>query len=567
MPNLNLGLALRRPLLAVAGFSCVMNVLLLAPALFMMQVFDRVLNSGSRETLLVLLIGVAVALGLSMALDILRSRLQGVIGNHLGDALLPLVARQVLTRSARSPEAASTGALRDVAAVRGLFSAQALLALVDAPWALVYLAVIWLAHPVLGVAAALASMLMVGLALLNDGLTRRPIEAVQHRASRTQRYLEASMTNAEAVEAMGMADALLARWHQMNKEVQLIQRPTARRSVALAAGTRATRQAVQVAILSVGAYLVITQVASPGIMIATTVLLGRALAPVEQIVGNWKVLVEGWAATLRLRKGLANVSVEVERMRLPAPIGVLEARGVLLRAPRSEHLLLGGVSLSLAAGESLVIIGPSGAGKSTLLRVLAGLWPASAGSVRLDGVDLAQWPRDELGPHIGYVPQDVELFDGSVADNIARLGVVDGVMVAAAARAAGIHEMILALPDGYETRIETGASLMSPGQRQRIALARALYGQPKLLLLDEPNSNLDSAGEQALGEALAGLRGQTTIVMVTHRAPLVRHADKMLVLEGGRTRHYGSVAEVSQALQGGSGRVTTMPHGLTEAAR
>ena len=554
----------RRPLTVVFGFSFVMNLLLLAPALFMLQVFDRVLASGSRETLLMLLLGVAVALGLSLALDYLRSRMQGVVGNLLGDALLPVVTRQVLERSARSAERVSSEALRDVASVRGLFSAQALLAVFDAPWALVYIGVIWLAHPALGMAAALAALLMLCLALLNDRLTRRSIEALQRGASRTQRYLESSMANAEVAECMGMADALLARWQQMNAKILELQRPTARRTVAMAAFTRSTRQAVQVVILAVGAYLVITQAATPGIMVATTILLGRALAPVEQIVGSWKMLVEGRAGLRRLRLLLDSMGVQVQRMTLPVPAGALEANGVILRAPKSDRLILAGVSLSLAAGESLAVIGPSGAGKSTLTRVLAGLWQPTGGTVRLDGVDLAACARDWLGPHLGYVPQDVELFDATVAENIARLGEADAVAVVKAARAAGVHEMILGLPQGYDTRIEPTGSMFSPGQRQRIALARALYGDPKLLLLDEPNSNLDGEGEQALGAALAALKGRTTVVMVTHRSTLVQHADKMLVLEAGRARHYGPRADVLQAMNAGGAQVVPIQRQLGE---
>jgi PrtD family type I secretion system ABC transporter len=558
---------LRTPLLAVAGFSLVMNLLLLAPALFMLQVFDRVLGSGSQETLLVLLLGVALALSVSLVLDHLRSRIQGVVGNALGEALLPLAARQVLARAARALEPGSTEPLRDVATVRGLLSAQALLAVFDAPWALVYIAVIWLAHPVLGIAAALAALLMLGLALINDRLTRRNIESLQRAASGAQRYLEASMANAEAAEAMGMVDALLSRWRQMNGRVVALQGRTARRSVAAAAVTRVTRQAVQVLILSVGAYLVITQAATAGVMVATTILLGRALAPVEQIVGSWKVLAEGRASLRRLRELLAGTALEPARMSLPEPCGALQASNVVLRAPGGERLILAGVSLNLEAGESLAVIGPSGAGKSSLVRVLAGLWKLAAGEVRLDRADMTTWPRSELGPHIGYVPQDVELFAGTVAENIARLGEVDGDAVVKAARAAAVHELILALPEGYDTRIEPAGGLLSPGQRQRIALARALYGNPKLLLLDEPNSNLDGAGEQALGAALAALRGQVTVVMVTHRSSLIQHADKMLVLDTGRTKHYGRAGDVLQAMQGGTGQVVAMPRSLAESAR
>jgi PrtD family type I secretion system ABC transporter len=557
-PPLRLRTLATRPLAAVGAFSFVMNLLMLAPALFMLQVFDRVLSSGSRETLFFLLLGVGVALALALGLDYLRSRLQGVVGNLIGDALLPIVARDVLARSARSPDRPATEALRDVATVRGLFSAQGLLAVFDAPWAIVYIAVIWLAHPALGIAAACAAVLMLGLALLNDWLTRHSIEALQRGASRTQRYLEASMANAEVAEAMGMADALLDRWQKMNSRVLALQRPTAQRSVALAAFTRTTRQMVQVMILGVGAYLVIAQLASPGVMVATTILLGRALAPVEQIVASWKMLAEGRLALRRLRKQLAELGSQPERMALPRPSGALEASNLILRAGRSDSLILAGVSLALAPGEALAIIGPSGAGKSSLIRVLCGLWRPSGGNVRLDGADLSQVPREAVGPHIGYVPQDVELFAATVGENIARMGQVNPAAVVAAGKAAGVHEMILALSDGYDTRIEPTGGLLSPGQRQRIALARALYGEPKLLLLDEPNSNLDGAGEQALSDALEALKGKATVVMVTHRTTLVKHADKMLVLEGGRVKHYGLRAQVLQAMNAGGAQVVPM---------
>ena len=549
---------LRRPLLAVGGFSFVMNLLLLAPALFMLQVFDRVLTSGSTETLVVLLGGVLLALLLSLGLDHLRSRLQGVVGTLLGEALMPDVAQRVLRRAAGMSQRTAGEALRDVATLRGLFSAQALVALFDAPWVVVYVAVIWLAHPALGIAAALAAVMMLGLAVLTDRATRGAVEALQKEASRGQRFLETSMANAEAAQVMGMSQAVLARWERLNAPVLELQRGAARVTVALAATTRTVRQAVQVGILALGAYLVITQAATPGVMIATTILLGRALAPVEQLVGSWKTFIEAKLAYRRLRDLLADAAGG-ECMRLPAPSGALEAAGVILRAPGSERLLLSGVSLSLAAGESLVVVGPSGAGKSTLLRVLAGLWAPTSGSVRLDGADIATWPRDALGPHIGYVPQDVQLFSATVAENIARLGEVDAQAVVAAAQRAGVHEMILQLPAGYDTPVEPGGTLLSPGQRQRIALARALYGEPRLLLLDEPNSNLDGAGEQALGQAIGELRGKVTIVMVTHRTTLVQHADKMLMLEGGRTKQFGATADVMQSLKTGGANVVAMP--------
>jgi PrtD family type I secretion system ABC transporter len=538
-----------RPLACVAGFSFFVNLLLLAPALFMLQLFDRVLVSGSRETLAMLLLGMAVALVLMLALDYLRARLQGVAGNLIAESLSPTVAKVMLARSARRAERVPAEGLRDVASLRNLFSAQGLLALFDTPWALVYVAVIWLAHPLLGVAAALAALAMLALALLNDRLTRRDIESLQREASKATRYLEASMANAEVAQSLGMGDALVARWRRLNAAVSALQGPTARRSVAMAAFTRTMRQAVQVALQALGAYLVIAGEGTPGVMVATTILLGRALAPVEQVVASWRVLAEGRLALRRLRELLGAAQAQPPRMSLPAPVGRLRADGLVYRPPGSERVVLGGISLALEAGESLAVIGASGAGKSTLVRLLSGLWKPSAGAVRLDHADLAQWPREELGPFLGYVPQDVELFAGSVAENIARLGEVDAEQVVRAAQRAGVHEMILALPEGYDTAIDPASALLSPGQRQRIALARALYGEPRLLILDEPNSNLDGAGEAALAEALRALQGQVTVVVVTHRTTLIQHVDKMLVLEAGRAKHFGATAEVLQALK------------------
>jgi len=351
-------------------------------------------------------------------LDYLRSRLQGVAGNLIADQLSPVVAKVMLARTARRAERAPCEGLRDVAALRSLFSSQGLLALFDVPWTFVYVAVIWLAHPMLGMAAAAASVLMLILAVVNDRITRRDIEALQKEAARATRYLESSMQNAELAQSLGMGEAVIGRWRDLNAGVAALQGPTARKSVAMAALTRTTRQAVQVLLQALGAYLVITGEGTPGILVACTILLGRALAPVEQVVGSWRVLAEGRLAFARLSEVLGAAERQPQRMALPAPSGRLYAEGLVFRPPQGERMILAGVSLSLEPGESLAITGPSGAGKSTLVRLLTGLWRPHAGVVRLDGVDLAQWPREELGPWLGYVPQDVELFAGTVADNI-----------------------------------------------------------------------------------------------------------------------------------------------------
>ena len=350
-------------------------------------------------------------------------------------------------------------------------------------------------------------------------------------------------------QALGMTDALLARWRTKNAEASALQRPTARKSVFMAATTRTVRQSVQVLMLGLGAWLVIKGEATAGVMIATTTLLGRALAPVEQMIGSWRVLAEGRAAYGRLGRMLDLADTVPMPMALPAPTGRLSAQGLVYRAPQGDQVILGGISFQLAAGEIMAVVGPSAAGKSTLMRILTGVWKPNAGVVRLDDADINQWARSELGPHIGYVPQDVELFPGTVGENIARLGAVDPAAVVLAAQRAHVHEMILSLANGYDTMIDPGSAMLSPGQRQRIAMARALYGDPKLLLLDEPNSNLDGEGELALAASLAKLRGQVTVIVVTHRSTLIQHVDKMLVLEGGRAKHYGPTAEVMRALQ------------------
>ncbi|WP_119157894.1 type I secretion system permease/ATPase [Caldimonas tepidiphila] len=547
---------LRRPLLHVAGFSFFVNLLLLIPAIFMLQVFDRVLVSRSEETLLVLLAGAGIGLAMMFALDHLRSRLQGVAGSVITEALSPVVTKLVVAQAARRSGRPMSEGLRDIGTLRSLFSAQGLLAMFDAPWLFVYVAIIWLAHPLLGVTAIAAALLMLGLAVVNDLVTKREIEELQKAAAGATRYLETSLANAEVVQTLGMSDALIARWRKKNAEVVALQQPTASRTVGMAALTRTLRQAVQVVMLAVGAWLVITGHASPGVTIACTILLGRALAPVEQIVCSWKLLAEGRSAFRRLGELLASAAAEPQRMELPPPRGQLLAQQLVYRAPDSERVLLAGVSLQLEPGESLAIVGPSGAGKSTLLRLLTGVWAPTAGTVRLDGSDLAQWPREQLGPWLGYVPQDVELFPGTVAENIARLGEVDPQRVVQAAQRARVHEMIQSLPQGYDTPVEPTSALLSPGQRQRIALARALYGDPRLLILDEPNSNLDGGGELALAEALKALRGKVTVVVVTHRTTLVQHVDKMLVIEAGKAKHYGPVAEVLKAMQGQGGNGT-----------
>jgi PrtD family type I secretion system ABC transporter len=542
--------SLKPLMLSLALFSFVINLLYLVPALFMLQVFDRVIPTNSRETLWVLLAGVGAALGILFVLDYVRLRLQHLMGNLVDERLSPPVVHAVVTAAARSPQQVRPDAMRDIATLRSLFSANGLTALMDAPWLVVYVGVIAAFHPALGLGAAGAAAVMIGLAWLNDFMNRKALDAVQRETRQASRYVEGSLRNAEVLQAMGMTERLLGRWRKQQDEALALQGSTSHMSVSFSAASKFLRQGVQVMMMSIGAYLVLTQAASAGVMIATTVLLGRALQPVEQIVGSWRVLNEARSAYRRLRDVCSHVGKDEPRMSLPRPLGHLLVHGVSFRLPGSEKLALTGISLNLVAGEALAIIGPSAAGKSTLARLLTGIWHPTIGSIRLDGTDLSNWSRSELGPWIGYVPQDVELFDGTVADNICRLAEPDGEAVIAAARRANAHDMIVKLPQGYDTPIGEGGARLSPGQRQRIALARAMYGDVRLLVLDEPNASLDAEGEIALAHALSSLRAEgVTSIVVTHRPSLVAHVDKILILEAGQVKQFGPASEVMKSMQ------------------
>jgi ATP-binding cassette subfamily C exporter for protease/lipase/ATP-binding cassette subfamily C protein EexD len=556
-----------RPLLAyLAVFSFVINLLFLVPAVFMLQVFDRVIPSRSHETLLVLLLGTGVALLILLVLDYVRNRLQAVVGTIIDELLSPPVVHAIVRKAARAPHAARGEGMRDIAALRNVCATTGLIAVFDAPWVVVYVLVIWAFHPVLGLGAALSAAVMLTLAWLNDRIARHALDDLQKDARRAGQYVESSLRNAEVLQALGMTERLLERWRKLQDNVTVLQTSASRRTVAFTAMTRFVRQAIQIVMLALGAYLVLAEHSSAGIMIATTILLGRAVQPVEQLVSSWRMLTDARAAYGRLRELAADFEVGARRLRMPQPEGRLVADGVSYRAPGTDKPILTNVAFGLAPGEALAIIGPSAAGKSTLTRLLTGVWAPTAGTVRLDGADVAYWPRQDLGPWIGYVPQDVELFDGTVADNIARLGEIDSEAVVAAAKRARTHEMILTLPHGYDTQVGEQGVRLSPGQRQRIALARALYGNPRVVVLDEPNSNLDGAGEMALAEALRALRTEgVTSVVVTHRPSLVAHVDKILVLDAGRVQQFGPASEVMKPIAAGAGAGPVVVNGAAGA--
>ncbi len=528
-----------RPFVLLAGAaSLVLNLALLMPALYMVQVFDRVFASRSVETLVMLTAVALVALALGYCMDTVRARALAWAGGVLDRRLSPAALDAVLRQAAGAAARVDIDALRDIAQLRNFLSGAGIQALFDAPWLPIYLLVISLMHPLLGLTGALGACLLAGLAVLTERLTREPAERALRCSRATNRHAGALTRNAEAIIGMGMTSAAVAGWQARHDELLAAQTSLGAASSRLAAMARVTRQGLQVAMLGVGAWLVIDAHASAGIMVAATILLGRALQPVEHLISGWKMQVEARGAWRRLNE--RPLLQATSTLALPAPTGRLEVERIIFATAPMQPALIKGVGFALEAGESLGLIGPSASGKTTLIRLILGIWKPQAGVVRLDGADIARWDRDALGACVGYLPQDVELFAGTVAENIARLGAVDGQRVVEAAELAHAHEMILRLPEGYDTQIGEAGAVLSGGQRQRIALARALYGNPRLVILDEPNANLDADGEAALTAALAALKARgTTVIMVGHRPAMMSRLDKLAVLKDGALEAFG----------------------------
>ena len=540
-----------RPYFLYAGlFSLAINLLLLAPPLYMLQVFDRVLASRSAETLVMLSLAVGAALLVMACLDVLRAWLLAAAGAALDRRLGPLVLDGLLAQTARrSGTASHVSGLRDVTVLRSFLAGSGLVALFDAPWLPLFVAVIFVFHPLLGTVALAGALLMALLAYLNERLARGPLERAHSEGRRAGRFIDTAVRNAEVVCALGMLPAVTRRWARLNDAALLEQLRASRVGGRLAGWTKFMRQAIQVAMLAAGASLVVAQDATAGVMVAATILLGRALAPVELLIGSWRSLVEARGAWRRLRELVERHPQRAAGTELPAPSGRLELTQAAFAFRPGERPILRGVSFGLAPGEALGVVGPSASGKSTLARLIVGVWRPLAGSVRLDGAELAAWPRERLGEYIGYLPQDVELLGGTVAQNIARLGEPDSAKVVQAAQRAHVHELILRLPKGYDTDIGEGGEALSPGQRQRIALARALYGTPRLVVLDEPNASLDHDGEQALARVLRGLKeAGVTLIVVAHRPSILRGMDRMLVLRDGIVEAFGPCAELMARL-------------------
>jgi PrtD family type I secretion system ABC transporter len=559
---------LRPFVLLAGGASLLLNLALLMPSIYMVQVFDRVFASRSIETLAMLTALTVLALALAYCMDVVRARALAWVGAALDRRLSPAALSALLHRSAQ-PGRSDGDALRDIAQLRGFLSGTGIQALFDAPWFPIYVLVITLMHPLLGLAAVLGAVVLLGLGVASERLTREATQRAQQESRAAKHHAGALARNAEVIIGMGMTAGAVAGWRARHDKVLETQAALGATSSRLAASARIARQGLQVAMLALGAWLVIQAHASAGIMIAATILLGRALQPAEQLISGWKGLVEARGAWQRLSEQ-ASISSTHSDLVLPAPSGRLELERVVFAATPSGPTLIKGVSLRIDAGESIGLVGPSASGKTTLVRLILGIWTPRTGCVRLDGADIAHWQRDALGAHVGYLPQDVELFAGTVAHNIARLAAVDDDRVVAAARLAHAHEMILRLPQGYDTQIGEAGAVLSGGQRQRIALARALYGDPKLVVLDEPNANLDAEGEAALMQAIAALKARgVSVIMVGHRQKLMSQLDKLAVLRDGALEAFGPTAAVLPrlaALARPSARLSVVsPASLSEA--
>lgn len=535
---------------AIAGLaimSGVVNILALTGSFYMLQVYDRVLASHSISTLVGITCLMLALYALYGILDTLRSHVLGRLGLRI-DRLLRDRVFGVVLRAPLETGAAADGlqAVRDLDQVRTVMSGPGPVALFDAPWLPVYLVLVYLLHPALGLLATAGAAVLLGVTILAERRSRAPALAIAASAGSRQLLLDVARRNAEIVRAIGLGPALGRRWTEvserhMHDTIHALEAPSG-----LVTFSRVFRMALQSGMLGLGAYIVIRGEATGGVMIAASILGGRALAPIETAIANWRGIVAARQSYERLATALRSLPAERPRLALPAPGECLDVQSLFVGPPEAARPTVHNASFSLKAGDGVGIIGPSASGKSTLARALVGVWTPLRGEVRLDGSALSQWNPDTLGPHIGYVPQDVEIFDGTIAQNIARLeDDPDPAAVIAAARAADIHGMIVAMPDGYDTRVGRAGAALSAGQRQRIALARALYGDPFLLVLDEPNSNLDAEGDAALARAVAQARARGAIVVVVaHRPSAIGGLNKLLMMSGGQVQAFGDKEEV-----------------------
>ena len=535
--------------ITVGIFSAIINLMMLVPSLYMLQVYDRVLASRNQTTLLMLTIMVVVAYLIISALEFVRSFVLIRVSAQMDMQLNKRVYTAAFEQNLKHAGVNAGQFLQDLTNIRQFLGGNALFAFFDAPWFPIYLFMIFLFDTSLGFFALFGTFLLLTLAVINEKVSKKPLLEANSMAIAASNLATNNLRNAEVIEAMGMLPNLMSRWFSLQIKFLQLQGEASEKAGIVAAIIKFVRICLQSLVLGFGALLVLDNKITPGMMIVASILMGRVLSPVEQLINVWKTLSGAKSAYLRLSELLNANPPRVIGMALPKPLGKVSVEGATVVPPGANVAAIRNLTFAIAPGDVLGVIGPSGAGKSTLARLLVGVWPAVAGHVRLDSADIFQWNKEELGPHIGYLPQDIELFAGTVSENIARFGEVDAEKIVQAAQRAGVHDMILRLPKGYDTPLGDGGAGLSGGQKQRLGLARALYDDPAFIVLDEPNSNLDDAGEQALLGAINDLRQRgKTIVMITHRNSALSMSNKLLLLVDGVAQMFGPSNEVLGAI-------------------
>ncbi|AFM31726.1 MULTISPECIES: type I secretion system permease/ATPase [Stutzerimonas stutzeri subgroup] len=527
--------------LSVGFFSFFVNALMLVPSFYMLQVYGRVVTSGSIPTLVMLTLIMTILMGTMGSLEWVRSRIMVRLSTRLDVLLSRDVYRASFKKALDSGGMdASAQPLNDLTGLRQFLTGNGLFAFFDTPWLPVYIGVMFLFHPWYGWFAIGCAIVLLMLAVVNEKLTGKAIADANKQNIAASLHTNKNLRNAEVIESMGMLETLMGRWGERQRQVLLLQSQASDKGGMVTSFSKTFRMLSQSLILGIGAYLAVKQEITPGLMIAGSILLGRALAPIDLMIGSWKGFISARSQYARLNEILDEQQAEPQRMSLPAPEGNVLVENLIVSAPGSKTPILKNISFAVPAGSVVGVIGPSASGKSTLARALLGVWAPQHGVVRLDGADINNWDKRELGPYVGYLPQDIELFEGSISENIARFREVEPDKVIQAAKTAGVHEMILQLPEGYDTVIGSDGVNLSGGQRQRVGLARAIYGSPRLIILDEPNSNLDEVGERALAMAIQQLKASgATVFIITHRTSILAQLDRLLVMSNGAIGLYG----------------------------
>lgn len=535
----------RQALLMVLLFSGAINLLYLSPAIYMLQVYDRVLTSRNEMTLIVLTALVVTLYVFTGLLESTRASVMAKLGDALESELSPRVYEAMFARHAKSPEGQGNQPLWDLNQVRQFFSGSGLYALLDLPWLPIFIIALFLLHPVFGWFSLLGATLLFITTALSERIARQPLAQASEWTMAANGLAASQLRNTEVIDALGMLSPLAGRWRALQTKARDLQHRAFEQISKLSGITRTLRLVLQSGVLGIGAYLAIHGEITPGVMIAAMILSTRALSPLESLIAHWKSMLSALSGQQRLDRLLADYTAPIKGVSIPRPTGAVTAENIFVAPPTNKSFILKGMTFRLEPGEVLGIIGPSAAGKSTLARTIVGVWPAQLGKLRLDGADIRNWPRADIGPVIGYLPQDIELFSGTVGENISRFGELNSEKIIEAANVCGTHGMILRLPKGYDTLIGEAGTMLSGGQRQLIGLARAVYGKPSLIVLDEPSSNLDEIGDRCLAQAVNAARGWgSTIAIVSHDPKLLKITDRLMMVFDGQIREFGPSAEV-----------------------